>query len=53
MFIEQQKLQAEFERKLNEEKYEREKQILEQRMKAELRLTERKLELEAAPRSAY
>ena len=42
-FIEQQKLQAEFERKLSEDKYEREQQILEHRMKVELRLTERKL----------
>ena len=42
--IEQQKLQGEFERKLSEEKYEREQQILEYRMKTELRLTERKLE---------
>ena len=51
--LEQQKLQAEFERKLSEEKYEREQQIVEHRMKAELRLTERKLELEAGARSTY
>ena len=38
---------------LSKEKYEREQQILEHKMKAELRLTERKLELEAEARSTY
>ena len=49
----QQRLQAEFELRLSKEKYEREQQILEHKMKAELRLTERKLELEAEARSTY
>ena len=52
-FLEQQELQAEFERKLSEEKFQREQQILEHRMKAKLRLTERKLELEAEAKTTY
>ena len=51
--IAQQRLQADFERKLSEEKYSREQQIWERRMEAEMKLAERKLELEAGAKANY
>ena len=51
--IAQQRLQAGFERKLSEEKYSREQQIWEKRMEAEMKLAERKLELEAGAKANY
>ena len=52
-FIAQQRVKADFERKLSEEKYSREQQIWEKRMKAEMKLAERKLELEAGAKANY
>ena len=52
-FIAQQRLQADFERKLSEEKYSREQQLWEKRMEAEMKLAERKLELETGAKANY
>ena len=52
-FIAQQRLQADFERKLSEEKYSREQHIWEKTMEAEMKLAGRKFELEAGAKANY